>query len=336
MPYLKVINTEYIDYDNKKYVFRTRYDKNGLTKSIQDEGLLHPILVQKTSGEKYIVIAGYRRAMSCLQLKKDRVHAFVYDEDELSEKQFFNLAIAENTKREDLEPVEIANALLKIKESFQMDLKELSEQFGEVFGIGKSVKKVENYLKLNLLDDPIKDKINHGLLKTDIGFELASIEEDKDRYEITQFVLDNDKISKNNLHQIIENAKKLKIDNEMDSFKDVFQKKVFQDVLHTDVPDRIEAFVRQLNKEVNPEKALLTETIQKKIEAIYELTSQYNGDFKGKLVIKKKSPEDSGVNITMSIKTVNDLQSMLRLFQGTGGKLLKEIIESNLQTAEVN
>ncbi len=332
MGHFKLIPLEHVDFTNHKYIFRRNLTKNGLKKSIENEGLLHPILFQKVNENKYIIVSGYRRALACQELRMDHVNGYIFDQDEFSEGNFLRIAIAENTKRKDLEPVEIAHALLRLQESLKLTTKQLAEQFGDVFGIGTSAKKIENYLKLNLLEDRLKDKINSGQIKADIAFKVAQIDDPSDREEMANLILENEGISRNHLQQIIENAKKLKVDNEMDSFREVFQTKgLTQAIQNKELPNRIQSFVRQLNREANPEKSRLADAIEKKIEAIYKLTQTEPTEFKGKLLIKKKKVDRSGVDISLTIDSSEELMAIIRLFQGTGGELLKEIIEPNLQ-----
>ncbi|MDH5680306.1 MAG: ParB/RepB/Spo0J family partition protein [Spirochaetota bacterium] len=331
MPDFQVIPLDQIDFDNKKYSFRRGFEDNELPGSIESEGLIHPVVLQKAEADKYIIVSGFRRALACRYLGKSSVEAKVYESTDHSEEQLLRVAIAENTKRQNLEPIEIAQALLKLQETLSLSLKDLATQFGEVFGVGKSPKSVENYIKLNKLDDTVKDKISSGEIKPEIGFELSKIDLDEDRSEITRFVLDND-VNKSRLHEIIENAKKLKVDREMDSFQEVFQKSGLQDVLqNSNSPDRLDSFVKQLNKEANPVKAQLSDMIQDKIESIYRITQEENSQFSGKLMIKKRNVEKPGVNITLAINSVADLAAVIALLQGTGGKLLKEVIEPTLE-----
>ncbi len=332
MGFFKLIPLDQVDFTNHKYIFRRNLTKNGLKKSIENEGLLHPILLQKVNENKYIIVSGYRRALACQELNMNQVNGYIFDQDEFSEGNFLRIAIAENTKRKDLEPVEIAHALLRLQESLKLTTKQLAEQFGDVFGIGSSARKIENYLKLNLLEDKLKDKINSGQIKADIALKVAQIDDSADREEMEHFVLENEGITKNHLQQIIENAKKLKIDNEMGSFREVFQKKgLTQAIQNKELPNRIQSFVHQLNREANPEKSRLADVIQKKIDAIYALTQAKPTEFKGKMLIKKKKVDRSGVDISLTIDNSEELMAIIRLFQGEGGELLKDVIEPDLQ-----
>lgn len=324
---LKKIQIQEIDLSNEDFNFRFKISSNGLGESINSEGLIQPVVLKKREKD-YIVVSGHRRVYAYKVNNMDNIDAIVYEENEKTDDQLLKIAIAENTKRQNLEPVETAKALKQLQEKMKLTTKELAQQYGTVFGIGSSEKKVENYLKLNLLNENTKEKINSGMLKPDIGFEIGKIDEQQDRSEIESIITNCDSINKRDLTSIIENAKKLKIDQEMDSFKEVFQKRGLDDVIQSDeFPNRVDAFVKQLNREANPEKAKIQELIDQKIEEIYNLCKQDADNFKGKLQIKKKDPAKKGININMTINSTEDLTALLKLLQGNGGELLKEIIE---------
>src|SRR5271169_862518 len=106
MSYYKKVSLDQIDFRNRKYNFRTNFDKNDLTNSIKNEGLLHPILLHEDGRGGYIVIAGYRRALAYRDMKSVQIDAHIFSKDELPEDKLLRMAIAENVKRENLEPIE--------------------------------------------------------------------------------------------------------------------------------------------------------------------------------------------------------------------------------------
>lgn len=325
---LKTIQIEKIDLANQDFNFRFNISSNGLGESINNEGLIQPVVLKEISADDYIVVSGHRRVHAFKENNKFDIDAIVFDNTEKTDDQLLKIAIAENTKRQNLEPVEIAKALKQLQEKMKLTTKELALQYGTIFGIGSSEKKVENYLKLNLLNENIKDKINSGLLKPDVGFEIGKIDEKPDRDEIESLISHCDGINKKNVNSIIENAKKLKIDQEMDSFKEVFEKRGLDSVIKSDdFPNRVDAFVQQLNREANPEKVKVQELIEQKIEEIYQLCKTEADNFKGKLQIKKKDPAKKGININMTISSNDDLIALIKLLQGNGGEILREIIE---------
>ncbi len=327
MGYFEQVYLDKIDFNNREYIYRTDFNQNDLVDSIDKEGLLHPILLREDGNAGYVILSGYRRALAHKELNKKELYAHIFKNDELADEHFLRISIAENTKRQNLEPIEIANALVKIKDKLALSLKELGEQFGEAFGIGSSAKNIEKYLKLNLLDKNIKEKISTGAIKPDVGFKVAEIDDPEDRSAVASFVSENEKISKANLNDIIENAKKLKIDNELKSYKDIFQNKQFDNVLeNTEQPNRLESFIQQLNREADPEKANKNEIIQSNIDRLQDLAKEDSSDFKGKISIKKKNINQPTVNVNLTISSIIDLKAILELLQGQGGKLLEEII----------
>ena len=81
-----------------------------LTDSIREHGVLEPILVRQ-AGEKFELIAGERRTRAAQAAGLDAIHAVVLN---LDENQALEIAIIENLQREDLNPVEETDAVLRL------------------------------------------------------------------------------------------------------------------------------------------------------------------------------------------------------------------------------
>ena len=151
------IEIEKVNYTNKDYIFRHSFDVTDLQNSIKYEGLLYPPILLQKSESDFIIISGYRRLLACKGLEMKKVLCVVHQEGDLQKEELLKISIAENTKREPLKPVEIAEALLRIKDELHLSDEELAEQFGETFGIGTNVTNMAKYLKLNLFDADTKD-----------------------------------------------------------------------------------------------------------------------------------------------------------------------------------
>jgi ParB family chromosome partitioning protein len=117
-----------------------------LARSIDAKGLLQPIVV-KPDGNNFLIIAGHRRYRAYLFLEKESIPAIVINQP-LSEKELTELALVENLQREDLNVLEIAQSLYKLKHetnSTQDDLSQIT---------GYSQANISKYLRLF---DVIKD-----------------------------------------------------------------------------------------------------------------------------------------------------------------------------------
>jgi ParB family chromosome partitioning protein len=111
-----------------------------LTASIREHGVLQPLIV--TYGdlpETYTLIAGERRLLAARQAGLERVPALIR---EASDQQRLELALIENVQREDLNPLEAAEAYRQLNEDFNLSHEEIAVQ------VGKSRAAVTNTLRL--------------------------------------------------------------------------------------------------------------------------------------------------------------------------------------------
>lgn len=118
-----------------------------LASSIEQHGLLQPITVKRLpDGDAYLLVAGERRYRAVQKLGRPMVTAIITDgnPDEL--------AVIENLQREDLRPVEQADALARLMEKHGWS----QEQLGKV--IGKARNTVNEMLRLAALPDDIKEE----------------------------------------------------------------------------------------------------------------------------------------------------------------------------------
>ncbi len=117
-----------------------------LAESIRTRGVLQPLLV-RSSGEGYELIAGERRLRAAKEagLSTVPVVARTFKDAELLE-----LSIIENIQREDLNPMEEAEAYQRLLTDFELTQEQVSER------VGKSRSAVANFLRLNHLPEEIK------------------------------------------------------------------------------------------------------------------------------------------------------------------------------------
>lgn len=138
-----------------------------LAASIKEKGVLQPVIVSRTGDGTFRLIAGERRwrASSLAGLKK--IPAIVR---EVSSADSLEIALIENIQREDLNPVETAEAFHRLTRDFNLTQEELSAK------VGKDRATVANYLRLLKLPDEIKTFINDGALSMGHARAILSIE----------------------------------------------------------------------------------------------------------------------------------------------------------------
>lgn len=120
---------------------------NELANSIKEHGVIEPLVVAKTPAG-YQLIAGERRWRASKQAGLTTVPVIV---KETTAKGMLEMAIVENVQREDLNPIERAQAFQRLIEEFGLPVSEIAKR------VGKSESYVSNTMRLLALPDAIKD-----------------------------------------------------------------------------------------------------------------------------------------------------------------------------------
>jgi ParB family chromosome partitioning protein len=138
-----------------------------LAASIKEKGVLQPIIVSRTGDGSFSLIAGERRwrAASLAGLKK--IPALIKN---VASKDSLEIALIENIQREDLNPVETAEAFNRLMQDFGLTQEELSGR------VGKERATVANYLRLLKLPDEVKAMLYEGSLSMGHARAILSID----------------------------------------------------------------------------------------------------------------------------------------------------------------
>jgi len=150
-----------------------------LVESIREKGILEPLVVAKTPAG-YQIIAGERRWRAAKIVGLKTVPAII---KETTPSGMLEMAIVENVQREDLNPIERAQAFKRLKEEFGLETREIAKR------IGKSPSYVSNSLKLLSLPDALKDGILTGMITEGHARALATIEDSKMMVEAYKMVI---------------------------------------------------------------------------------------------------------------------------------------------------
>ena len=125
-----------------------------LAESIRSQGIIQPLLV-RTDDVGYELVAGERRLRAASLAGLDRVPVVVKD---VSNAKMLEISIVENIQRENLNPMEEAEAYHRLISEFDLTQDQAAER------VGKSRSAVANFLRLRQLPDPIKASILEGAL----------------------------------------------------------------------------------------------------------------------------------------------------------------------------
>ncbi|KRM11634.1 nucleoid occlusion protein [Paucilactobacillus suebicus] len=155
-----------------------------LAETIQEHGLLQPIILREYEEGKYEIIAGERRYRAISELGWEKVPAIV---EKMNDKETASLALIENLQREQLSSVEEAQAYRDL-----MDLNHLT-QTALAKGMGKSQSFVANKLRLLKLISPVQNAILDKRISERHGRAMLELSEDQQGDVLMQIV--NDKLT---------------------------------------------------------------------------------------------------------------------------------------------
>ena len=162
---------------------RKKFDEDALlelAESIKQFGILQPILVQDRK-TYYEIIAGERRwrAAKIAGLKEVPVMIRNYTEQEIAE-----ISLIENIQREDLNPIEEAQAYKKLMEEFRLKQDEIAER------VSKSRTAVTNSMRLLKLCDKVQQMIVNDMISTGHARAIITIENPEEQYHLAQKIFD--------------------------------------------------------------------------------------------------------------------------------------------------
>ncbi len=140
-----------------------------LTDSVKQQGVLQPLLVRKEP-EGYELVAGERRLKAARRSGLKQVPVIIRD---ISDSQLLEISIIENIQREDLNPMEEAEAYRQLIDAFHLTQDQVAQR------VGKSRSAVANFIRLLTLPDEIKNSvmdnaISMGHARALLGLESAS------------------------------------------------------------------------------------------------------------------------------------------------------------------
>lgn len=141
-----------------------------LAESIREKGLIQPIVVkQKEGGTGFIVVAGERR------WRAHKLLGLVHIPAIKTEGNPDEIAIIENIQRENLDPLEEADALAKMVERHSWTHQELSK------AVGKARNTLTEVLKLNELPEIIKDEYRETGVSKSVLIEISRVKDPKEQ-----------------------------------------------------------------------------------------------------------------------------------------------------------
>ena len=168
-----------------------------LAESIKQVGLLQPILVQERDGY-YEIIAGERRWRAAKIAGLKEVPVIIKN---LTDQEIVEISLIENIQREDLNPIEEAQAYKRLLNEFHLKQDEVAER------VSKSRTAVTNSMRLLKLCDEVQQMVVNEMITTGHARALLSIEDPEEQYMIAQKVFD-EKMSVREVEKLVKNLHK--------------------------------------------------------------------------------------------------------------------------------
>ena len=179
---------------------RKNFDEDALdelAESIKQFGLLQPILVQDKS-TYYEIIAGERRWRAAKKAGLKEIPVIIKN---LTEQEIVEISLIENIQREDLNPIEEAQAYKRLLTEFNLKQDEVAER------VSKSSTAVTNSMRLLKLCDDVQKMVIDNMISTGHARALISIEDEKQQYEIAKKIYE-EKLNVRDVEKLVKNLNK--------------------------------------------------------------------------------------------------------------------------------
>lgn len=199
-----------------------------LADSIKQFGLIQPLVVQKRDGY-YEIIAGERRWRAAKKAGLKEVPVIIRD---YTDEEMMEIALIENLQREDLNPIEEAQAYKKLINDYKLKQDEIAEK------VSKSRVAITNSMRLLKLSEKVQDMIVDEMISSGHGRALLALNDKKMQEELANRIFD-EKLSVRETEQIVKalNNPKEKKNKEEYSDNFVYEKieNEFKEIIGTNV-----------------------------------------------------------------------------------------------------
>jgi len=155
---------------------RKKFDKESLSllaDSIRQHGVIQPIIVRSLSETYYQIIAGERRWRASLQVKLKNIPAIIKNNGKRNDTA---ISLIENIQREDLNPIELAEALYYLNKKNRLSHEEIAML------VGKRRTTITNLLRLLHLAKVVRDLLMDGKLEMGHARSLLSLPKEQQIY----------------------------------------------------------------------------------------------------------------------------------------------------------
>ncbi|MFG6330736.1 MAG: ParB/RepB/Spo0J family partition protein [Lachnospiraceae bacterium] len=204
---------------------RKKFDEESLQEladSIRQFGVLQPLIVQERE-DYYEIIAGERRWRAAKLAGLKEVPVVIR---KMSEQEIVEISLIENIQRENLNPIEEAEAYRRLLTEFHLKQEEVAER------VAKSRTAVTNSMRLLKLDERVQQMVIEGMLSTGHARALLSVEDPEIQFQMANKVY-NEKLSVRDVEKLVKRIGKTKPVKKERNFQ--------QDAVYKDLEERMKA-----------------------------------------------------------------------------------------------
>jgi len=155
---------------------------NELASSIEENGVIQPIIVQR-KGDGYRIVAGERRWRAARIAGLSVIPAIVRD---LSDRETMEQALIENIQREDLNPIEEASAMQNLLKTHKLTQEQLAKK------LGKPRATIANTIRILNLDESLQEFVSRGDLSEGHAKVILGLKEKEDQRKVADVIMARD------------------------------------------------------------------------------------------------------------------------------------------------
>ncbi len=219
------------DIEPKQEQPRKRFNEDSIVEladSIRQVGVIQPLILQKVE-DHYEIIAGERRYRAARLAGLKEVPSVIRD---LSEQQVLEIALIENIQREDLNPMEEAQAYQRLIKEFKLKQDEVAEK------VGKSRAAVANSLRLLKLSKKVQEMLVEEMISSGHARALLAVDNAEQQYILAVRIFD-EKLSVREVEKIIRSVQKQKEEEQVVEEKQILS----NEVIYKDLEEQMKSLL---------------------------------------------------------------------------------------------
>lgn len=182
-----------------------------LALSIKENGIIQPITVRQIKPDLYQLVTGERRWRASRMIGLQKIPAIIKDYDD---QQMMETALIENIQREDLNPIEEAQAYQRMMDEFKLTQEEVANK------VGKSRSSIANIVRLLNLTPKVQVYVSRETISMGHARALLAIKDPEEQIKVTEYIIDNN-LSVRETEKLVQSYIREKEENEAKEEKSI-------------------------------------------------------------------------------------------------------------------